>query len=167
MTISETLLNHFEPKQLEITKRFHFHKRDQAVEESIFNFEAALQKLAIHCKFGDTLEETLHDRFVCRLCHDTIQRCLLSETALNYKKALEISRGMEATDKDTKSFKPMDSVIKNIGTRTQKSAVLQNCYRCRRLNHHPVNCKFKDSHCLKCEKTGRIAPACQNSKPPQ
>ena len=166
--ISTALCNHFEPKRSVITERFHFHKRDQAAGESISDFDAALRKLATHCQFGDTLQETLRDRFVCGLRHDAIQRRLLSESTLTYKKALEIASEMEAADKDTKSFqfKTTDSIIKKIGNRPPK-ATGRNCYRCGRSNHSPTNCKFKDATCLKCGKTGHIAPACQTSKPPQ
>ena len=166
--ISTALCNHFEPKRSVITERFHFHKRDQAAGESISDFDAALRKLATHCQFGDTLQETLRDRFVCGLRHDAIQRRLLSESTLTYKKALEIASGMEAADKDTKSFqfKTTDSIIKKIGNRPPK-VTGRNCYRCGRSNHSPTNCKFKDATCLKCGKTGHIAPACQTSKPPQ
>ena len=165
--ISAALCNHFEPKRSVITERFHFHKREQAAGESISDFDAALRKLAIHCQFGDTLQETFRDRFVCGLRHDAIQRRLLSESALTYKKALEVARGMEAADKDTKSFKPTDAMIKQIDSRTPEKATGRNCYRCGRSNHTPTNCKFKDAICRKCGKTGHIAPACQTSKPPQ
>ena len=89
--ISTALCSHFEPKRSVIAERFHFHKRDQATGETISDFDAVLRKLAIHCQFGDTLQEMLRDRFVCGLRHDAIQRCLLSESDLTYKKALEIS----------------------------------------------------------------------------
>ena len=161
--ISTALCSHFEPKRSVITERFHFHKRDQAAGETISDFDAALRKLAIHCQFGDTLQDTLRDRFVCGLRHDAIQRRLLSESDLTYKKALEISRGMEAADKDTKSFKTTDPMIKKIGSRFQNAAG-RNCYRCGRSNHTAATCKFKDAKCLKCGKQGHIAPACQTSK---
>ena len=120
--ISTALSNHFEPKRSVITERFHFHKRNQATDETISNFDAALQKLAAHCEFGGTLQETLCDRFVCGLCHEAIQCRLLSESSLTYKKALEIARGMEAADKDTKSFKTMDPMIKKIENRSPEKA---------------------------------------------
>ena len=59
--ISEVLTTHFQPRRLVIAERFHFHRRIQAVDESIDEFDAALRNLAIHCEFGGTLEETLHD----------------------------------------------------------------------------------------------------------
>ena len=82
--ISEALRNHYEPKRVVIAERFHFHKRDQAAGETIAEFDAALRKLATHCKFGETLEDTLRDRLVCGLRHEAIQRRLLSEKDLTY-----------------------------------------------------------------------------------
>ena len=61
--IVEALCRHFEPKRTVIAERFHFHKRDQATGESVADFDAALRKLAIHCNFADTLEDT--PRSVC------------------------------------------------------------------------------------------------------
>ena len=75
------------------------HKRDQAADETISDFDAALRKLAIHCQFGDTLQEMLRECFVCGLHHHAIQHRLLSESDLTYKKALEILQEMEAADR--------------------------------------------------------------------
>ena len=163
----DEISNHFEPKRSVITERFHFHKRDQATDETISDFDAALRKLAAHCEFGGTLQETLRDRFVCGLRHEAIQRRLLSESSLTYKKALEIARGMEAADKDTKSFKMTDPMIKKIESQSPEKAANRICYRCGRSNHSPMKCKFKDATCHKCRKPGHIAPACRSSKSPQ
>ena len=113
------------------------------------------------------MQETLRDRFVCGLRHEAIQRRLLSESTLTYAKALEIARGMESADKDTKTFKTTDPIIKKLGTRSQKSTNTRNCYRCGRSNHTHANCKFKNAKCHECGKTGHIAPACQSTRPPQ
>ena len=51
------LRGHFEPRRVVIAERFHFHKRDQLPGESICDFDAALRKLATHCRFGEALEE--------------------------------------------------------------------------------------------------------------
>ena len=71
--ISRVLVNHYEPQRIIIAERFHFYKRDQAAGESITNFDAALHKLVTYCDFGQMLEDALRDRFVCGLCHETIQ----------------------------------------------------------------------------------------------
>ena len=82
-------------------------------------------------------------------------------------KALEIARGMESADKDTKTFKTTDPIIKKLGTRPQKSTNTRNCYHCGCSNHTHTNCKFKNASCHKCGKTGHIAPASQSTRPPQ
>ena len=46
--ISEVLSKHFQPRRLVIAERFHFHRRVQALGESVAEFDAALRKLAIH-----------------------------------------------------------------------------------------------------------------------
>ena len=84
--ISTILHDHFEPKRSVIVERFHFHKREQAVGETMAEYDAALRKLAVHCEFGNTLLDTLRDRFVCGLRHDAIQRRLLSEKGLTYQR---------------------------------------------------------------------------------
>ena len=107
--IEDALKKHYEPKRSVITERYHFHKRDQQVGETIAEFDAALRKLAAHCQFGEGLTECLRDRFVCGLKNEAIQRQLLSEADdLTYQKAVDIARGMEAADKDTKAFKSID-----------------------------------------------------------
>ena len=108
--ISEALRNHYEPKRAIIAERFHFHKRDQAAGETIAEFDAALRKLATHCLFGGALEDTLRDRFVCGLRHESIQRRLLSEKDLKYRDALGIARAMETADRNTKSLKSIPNL---------------------------------------------------------
>ena len=73
-------------------------------------FDAALRKLAVHCSFGEVLQDTLRDRFVCGLRHDAIQRRLSPEKSLTYDKVLDIAKVMEAADKDTREFKRIDAV---------------------------------------------------------
>ena len=44
--ISSLLKKHYEPTRVQIAERFNFRKRNQAVGESIADYEAALRKLA-------------------------------------------------------------------------------------------------------------------------
>ena len=157
--ISEVLRRHYEPKRAVIAERFHFHKRDQAAGETIADFDVALRKLATHCNFRETLEDA---RFVCGLRHKYIQRRLLSETGLTYGKAMEIARGMEAADKNSKAFMDVEPSIRKFSKYSPKSKERQPCYRCGRTNHNAADCKFKDSECHACGKRGHIAPACRS-----
>ena len=55
-------------------------------------YVAELRKLAEGCEFNPAfLEEPLHDRLVCEIKNDAIKRRLLSEEALDLKKACDIA----------------------------------------------------------------------------
>ena len=164
--ISVVLRRHYEPKRAVIAERFHFHKRDQAVGESITDYDAALRRLATHCRFGGTLEEVLRDRLVCGLRHENIQRRLLSEVELTYAKAMDIARSMEAADKNTKSFKPSDPAIQSFSSQSPRTKERRPGYRCGRSAHDPAECKFKDAECHHCGKRRHIAPACRSKNQP-
>ena len=60
----ETLKGHYEPKPLVIAEWFQFYKHSQQPGESIADFVADLQKLAIHCEFEAFLDQALRDRLV-------------------------------------------------------------------------------------------------------
>jgi len=166
--ISATLREHFEPARAVIAERFYFHKRNQAVGESIAEFDASLRKLAVHCEFGDKLDDALRDRFVCGLRHESIQRRLLSEKTLTYKKAMEIAQGMEAADQNTKAFKSTEQPVRKLhSSPSQPRSSQQICYRCNRPGHSPTSCRFKDADCHVCGKKGHIAPACRSKPRPQ
>ena len=92
----EVLKRHFEPQSLVIAERFHFHKRSQALRESVANFMEELRKLSTHCEFGDHLDEALRDRRVCGIRDTDTQRKLLTVALLTLTKALEIAQGTEA-----------------------------------------------------------------------
>ena len=159
---SLALCHHYEPKRTTIAERFHFHKRDQTAGESVLDFDAALRKLAIHCNFAANLEDSLRDRFVCGVRHDAMQRRLLSEKELTYKKAMEIAQVMEAADRDTKALKTPEAAIHRFSTRPPKPTEQRSCYRCGRSSHGPAECKFKEAECHKCGKKGHIAPVCRS-----
>ena len=97
------LKSHFEPKLLIIAERFHFHRRSQAMEESIGEYLAELRRLSTHCSFGDYLEQALRDRIVCGIRSENIQKRLLAEAELTLKRVVEIAVGMEAAEKTTKA----------------------------------------------------------------
>ena len=172
--IGTALCAHYEPKRVVIAERFHFHKRDQTPGESISDFDAALRKLAMHCKFAAALDDTLRDRFVCGLRHEAIQRRLLSEKDLTHTKAMEIARAMEAADSNAKSFKAAEPAIRKFTSQQQRTGNPPTaCYRCGRSSHQPADCKFREATCNQCGKKGHISPVCrskakspQASKPP-
>ena len=142
--ITAVLKKHYEPKRAVIAERYHFHKRDQAMDESIAEYDAALRKLAIHCKFGTYLEEALRDRFVCGLHNEAMQRRLLAETDLTLTKAMELTQSMEAADRNSRAFKATEPTIKKISSRQpQHPRPQQPCSRCGKTGHKAPDCRFK------------------------
>ena len=125
-----------------IAERFYFHKRAQAVGESIADFDAALRKIVLNCEFGATLEESLRDRFVCGLQHEATQRRLLSEPALTYQKAFEIAKAMETADTNRKSFKDPEPPIRKVYRQIPRSKDSRPCHSCGRKNHAQDDCRF-------------------------
>ena len=115
------------------------------------------------CNYGDHLEETLCDRFVCSLRYEVIQHRLLSEVDLTYAKAMEIASGMEAADRDTQSFKGSDSILRKLDTHFGRGKETQLCFRCNRSGHNAAVCKFREATCHACGKQGHIAPACRSN----
>ena len=155
------LKTHFEPQPVIIAERFHFHRRTQAVGETISDYIAQLRKLTLHCKYGDHLDDALRDQFVCGIRNDAIQKRLLSEPDLTLIKAMQIAQGMEAADQTAKALKGTEAVVQKV-TSSKPSL----CYRCGRTNHTSSDCKFKDAKCHKCGKIGHIATVCR-SRPKQ
>ena len=139
--ISNVLRKRYEPKRAVIVERFHFHKHDQAVGESMADFDAV--HITTLCNFGENLEETL--------------RCVVYVTILFngncYRKLTRRLWKFLQPDKNRKAFKLPESSIKKF---CSCSVNQQSCYRSRRTNHTATDCKFKDIECHKCGKRGTL-----------
>ena len=98
--ILEHLNNHLNPKPSVIAERFRFHKRDQRPSESVMSYVAELRKLSLHCNFGDNLNDTLRDRFVCGITNEATQKKLLAESVLTFDGAVKIAHAMETAGRD-------------------------------------------------------------------
>ena len=92
--IATPLKNHYDPRRSEIVQQFHFISRVHKWGESVANYLAELRALAQYCNFGGMLEDMLRDRLVIGIndINDLVlQRCLLAESRLTLKKAIEIA----------------------------------------------------------------------------
>ena len=105
---------HFEPKRLVVVERFHFNRHNQSNGESVLEYVAELKRLAGTCAFGAFLAEALRDRFVCGLANESIQRRLLSEPELDFEKAVQIARGMEAAQKSSQVVKVSEGQVQKV-----------------------------------------------------
>jgi hypothetical protein len=104
--IMGALKSHYDPKPSGIAERFHFYRRAQSSSESISEYVAELKRLATHCAtFESQLETALRDRLVSGLRQESLQKRLLAEKDLTFKKAVEIAKSVEAAEKITKEMK--------------------------------------------------------------
>ena len=104
----KTLRAHLKPKPLVIVERFKFHKRMQHEEESVVEYIVTLKHLATYCDFGSFLNDALHDQLVAGLSQDSMQRKLLAEDKLTFKKACEIAQTMELAERNTCDLKAVE-----------------------------------------------------------
>ena len=183
--ITTALQAHFEPKTLVIAERFHFHRRNQAPEESVNDYVAELRRLATNCAFGAYLEEALRDRLVCGLRNESVQKRLLAEADLTLARAVQIAQGMEAAHKNAQSFKGRDLPVGRVERHPQKggqrgrpsdsgfistdkqgnsAAAGKPCHRCGKTGHGQHECGFKHATCYKCGKMGHLARVCRSAK---
>ena len=168
--LCEAMNSHYNPKPSEIVQRFKFHCRSRKSGESVPNFIAELRHLSEHCNFEDQLENQLRDRLVCGINDVKMQKRLLSETTLTFKKAVEIATSMEIAAKNaedlqmtqqnsTSTVNKMDQVTQK--SRYQPSSQQNDCYRCGG-RHAAQDCFFRDSECHKCGKLGHISRRCRS-----
>ncbi|XP_029690263.1 uncharacterized protein K02A2.6-like isoform X1 [Takifugu rubripes] len=157
--IVDTLTAHLSPKPLVIAERFRFHRRSQEEGESVVMFVAALHKLAVHCEFGNVLNDSLRDRLVCGLRNEAIQKKLLTERDLTLEKAIIISVTMEMASKEVQQLHATGRVNK-LGT--TNSNPQGPCFRCGKSGHLASTCWCKHITCRSCGKKGHVERACRN-----
>ncbi|KAJ8001021.1 hypothetical protein DPEC_G00186480 [Dallia pectoralis] len=102
--LTDLLQSHFNPKPSEIVQRFKFNSRKRAAKETVTEYVALLRELAHHCSYGDKLKEMLHDRLVCGIADDRIQRRLLAEPELMFEKAFKVALAMETANRDVRDL---------------------------------------------------------------
>ncbi|XP_011339668.1 uncharacterized protein LOC105280666 [Ooceraea biroi] len=131
-----------------------------------------LRKLAQHCDFGATLDETLCLRLVCGVQDERLQQKLLATTHLTLQIAQEkaVAHELAITEsRDMRSIIPQKSEVRLVEQKDKSQKhrkektpveVHKACYRCGKTNHPQSKCLFKDSICHACQKKGYIASAC-------
>ncbi|CAC5400803.1 unnamed protein product [Mytilus coruscus] len=103
-----------------------------------------------------TLDDMLRDRLVCGIKEDRIQRRLLAEPGLTFKKAMEVATATEMAAKNAHDLQVQEP--KQVHKVTIRS---EECYRCGG-SHNATDCKLRDAKCYVCDKKGRLAKKCRN-----
>lgn len=168
----EVVKRHYNPKRNVTLERYNFNSRLRHKGESVSAYVAELRRLTEHCQFGRTLEDMLRDRLVCGIQDKRIQRRLLMEPNLTYKRALDLAQAMESAEKGTQDLpsqeeEPAD--VHGMWSAGKKNSRLgkekppeEGCYRCGG-KHHPSKCYHKESECLYCKKKGHLARVCRKA----
>ena len=86
---------HLKPKPLVIAEHYKFYKKTQKDNKSVAEYIVILKQFSKHCDFGEFLNYTFRDQFVCGLCQQSAQKKLLTEENLTFKRACEIAQAME------------------------------------------------------------------------
>ena len=85
--MKELLVTNYSPKTILIAESFKFHRQNQHESETVAQFVVELKRLALKCEFETFLEDALRDRLFCGLKSVQIQKKLLAERDLTFKKA--------------------------------------------------------------------------------
>ena len=99
--LNKLVQDHLNPEPSEVIQCYKFHTKVHSHGQSVSEFVAELRELSEKCKFGDQLEDMLRDRLVCGVDDPVIQKRLLQEKTLQFKKAFELAQALEAAAKNT------------------------------------------------------------------
>ena len=86
-----------------IMQHYKFNSRAQKEGETVADYVAGLWHLSEHCKF-ESLDVMLQDRLVCGVRDVRVQRRLLAEVDLDFKKAFEFAQATEVADTNAKVY---------------------------------------------------------------
>ena len=178
--------NHLNPRPSSIVYRCKFNNRFCQQGETIQRYVAELRNSSEHCEFGEELEKMLRDRLVCGVNDERIQRRLLAESQLEFKKVMELATAMETADKNTSDLQngnpsarenPEEQAVNRVTKDPPKDPKLpprnskqpnatRECFRCGGQFHDADHCRYKNEECFKCQKKGHKADKCRSNRKP-
>ena len=161
--IIQLVRDHHTPPPSAIVQRFRFHSRTQKEGETIADFIADLRKLSEHCDFADTLDHMLRDRLVCGIWDVRVQRRLLAETDLTFKKAYDLAQASETAEKNSKDLQQQQSSHSVHALSRPKNPSRQHTtVSCHRSGgkHSASTCRFREAECFVCGEKGHLARMC-------
>ena len=165
--IVKLLTEHYQPKLSRVVPRYLFNSRIRKQGESVATCVAEFKCLSEHCEFAGTLNDMLYDRIVCGINDSHIQRRLLVELDLTYKKAYELALALETADKSAQDLQAKSSDINFNQSRNSKTPGRSKDtkpvtgHRCEGPHKAP-DCTFQKATCHKCGKQGHIAKVCRS-----
>ena len=111
--------DHFVPQSNVSVERHKFNSRKQLPGESFQQFFAELRKTAKECDFGAIKDDMIRDHIVCGIEEKNTKDRLLRESSLTLKRAVEICKAAEESQKLMETMKePSKIMMINNGQRT-------------------------------------------------
>ena len=123
----------------------------------------------------------LRDRLVVEIMTDRIQRRLLTEKQLTFKRVYELAIAQKTAEKDTPELKQKKAMstpgnpkresvhelqkqrIPKAGNR-RTDKIFECCYHCGKQGHKQFECWFKDVKCFGCSKIVHAKAVCRTVK---
>ena len=160
--VVKLIKDHHQPVPYVTVQRFAFNSRTRKDNESFADFIAALRHLSEHCPFGNSLDDMLRDRLICGCNNERLQHQLLAKTpAPSFEEALTLAQAFESAEMNAKDLQhqsqtPIHAVQSKNPLRGPLPWTQSNeCYRCGGKHLSSV-CRFKNTVCSYCKKTGHI-----------
>lgn len=158
------LSEHFNPRPSKFVQRFKFNRRDQLPNETLADYLAELRRLSEHCEFTD-LEEMLLDRLICGMRDERLQRRLLADADLTFKKVKDAALADESANKNISELKANYNTGQQVESTINKQheSKRRACFRCNG-SHFPETCTHIQAECKYCKKIGHVEGACFQKK---
>ena len=126
----------------------------------------------------------LRGRLVYPVNDERIQRRLVAESQLQFKKAMELATAMETADKNTRDLKNRNSSARVNPEKQQVNRVTKDppkelklppkdskqanarreCFRCGGQFQDADKCRYKNEECFKCHKKGNKVNKCRANR---
>ena len=153
-------------------------------------YSARLRHLASSCNFGEFLNRSLRDQFVCGIRNSATCKKLLSED-LTFQQAMQVAIADEIAAKESMQVQPQLSqpvhavakdppalssrrssstppVLPPAGRqgsfpKSPRQSTSYTCFSCGNSDHTRSKCRFRNAVCHNCNGSGHIARVCKKS----
>lgn len=181
--IKEFMETQYDAKRFIVRERYKFWSQPaRKPGETVNELAARIRQKASTCDFPsitDALDEAMRTAFVCLVNNEAATKALfkVKDDELSFNKAVEVAKDIEDTStvaKDT-VYGSQDKEINKVHSRhfkpwkSRTSSVKSDrptytCYRCGKTGHKADDCRFRNSECRYCKRTGHIESACRSKQ---
>ncbi|XP_058448641.1 uncharacterized protein LOC131428612 [Malaya genurostris] len=173
--LCKLLSTHFTPPVVVHKERrcFFRAKRHENGHEAVNEWIVRIKNLATNCKFGDTLQHNLVNKFIDGLEGKPFERICEEGGDLTLEKAQELALRYEVdTTEAPLNFVKRNNLNQSGANRYKSNADAEKrndrsnikCFACAKMGHYKKDCRFKDYVCRKCNQKGHVQSACDSRR---